>query len=234
MRVAVVRHHEEDWAGFIGAAFRERGAEIDYCLFPDGGSLPGLGGVDHVVVLGAAWSVYDDHPGRAWIADELAWLQRADQAGVPVLGICFGAQALAAALGGRVEAALRGEIGWVTVDSLDTELISPGPWLEFHGDRFLPPPQARVLASSAAGIQAFSLGPHLAVQFHPEADAAQLRAWLRPSGRELAQRAGTNPDHFLAQTLAEEPAARDRAGALVASALLIAGRSASDQGGGGR
>ena len=52
-------------------------------------------------MLGAMPSVYDDGPDRGWIEEELAWLRRADEAGVPVLGICFGAQALCAALGGR-------------------------------------------------------------------------------------------------------------------------------------
>ena len=96
MRVTVISHHEEDSAGFIGAAFEARGADLSVTLVPKE-DLPALDGVDHVVVLGAVWAVYDDSPDRAWIADELAWLQRADEAGVPVLGICFGGQALAAA-----------------------------------------------------------------------------------------------------------------------------------------
>ena len=226
MRVVVIRHHEEDSAGFIGAAFEARGAELSACLFPKEGPLPALDGVDHVVVLGAVWAVYDDSPDRAWIADELAWLRQAEQAGVPVLGICFGAQALAAAFGGRVEAAPRKEIGWSVIDSYDPGLIPPGPWLEFHGDRCLPPPQARVLARNHVGVQAFALGRHLAVQFHPEPDGELLRLWLDAGGREEAERAGVDPDRFLAQTFAEEPAARGRADALVASALLIAQQSA--------
>jgi GMP synthase-like glutamine amidotransferase len=222
MRVAVIRHHEEDSAGFIGTAFEARGAELSVCLFPKEGPLPALDGIDHIVVLGAVWSVYDDSPDRAWIADELAWLRQADEAGVPVLGICFGAQALAAALGGRVEAAPRKEIGWSMVDSYDPELIPPGPWLEFHQDRFFPPRQARVLATNEVGVQAYVLGRHLAVQFHPEPDGALLKAWLDMGGREEAERHGVDADRFLAQTFAEEPAARARADVLVASALLIA------------
>ena len=226
MRVVVIGHHEEDSAGFIGEAFRARGAELSMHLFPKDGPLPDLDGADHVIVLGAIWSVYDDSPDRAWIADELAWLRRADEAGVPVLGICFGAQALAAAFGGRVEAAPRKEVGWRLVDSFDPGLIPPGPWLEFHGDRCLPPRQARVLARNDVGVQAFVIGRHLAVQFHPEPDGDLLRLWLEVGGREEAEQAGTDPDAFLAETYAEEPAARERADTLVASALLIAQQAA--------
>ena len=130
MRVTVVRHHLEDDAGFVGAAFEDRGATLTVHRFPADGPLPDPSGADHIVVLGAAWSVYDTDPERAWVADEMAWLRRANQAGVPVLGICFGAQALAAALGGEVKPAARKEIGWSYVDTLDSSLIAPGPWLE--------------------------------------------------------------------------------------------------------
>ncbi len=226
MRVTVIRHHEEDSAGFIGAAFEARGAELSVSLFPKE-DLPPLDGVDHVVVLGAVWAVYDDSPDRAWIADELAWLRRADEAGVPVLGICFGGQALAAAFGGRVEAAPRKEIGWSMIDSADHGLIPPGPWLEFHNDRFFPPPQARIHARNEVGVQAFSLRRHLGVQFHPEPDGALLAQWLEMGGRAEAEREGVDADQFLADTYAQETDARRRADALVAAALRIAEQAGS-------
>jgi GMP synthase-like glutamine amidotransferase len=145
-----------------------------------------------------------------------------DGAGVPVLGICFGAQALCAALGGQVEAAARKEIGWTMIDSADPDLIPPGPWLQFHGDRCLPPDEAAILATNEIGVQAFSIGRHLAVQFHPEVDGGQLQRWFDGGGRDEAQRADQDPDAFLARTIAEEPAARVRADRLVGSALRLA------------
>ena len=180
MRVTVVRHHEEDSAGFIGHAFASRGAELAEHLFPKEGPLPEPGALDHVVLLGANFSVYEEGPNADWIAEELAWLRRADEAGVPVFGICFGAQALAAAFGGRVGPAARREVGWTVVDTLDPALIPAGRWLEFHGDQCYPPPRATLLARNALGVQAFALGRHLAVQFHPEVDEAQLRAVEAP------------------------------------------------------
>ncbi len=211
MRVVVVRHHAIDEAGFIADAFEARGAELAVHQFPKGGPLPSLDSVDHIVVLGAAWSVYEERIS-GWIGDELDWLRAADAAGIPVLGICFGAQALTAALGGQVEAAPQSEVGWTTVETLDPALIEPGPWLEFHHDRCIPPPGARLLARNELCVQAFSLRQHLAVQFHPEVDAAQVSLWLNDGGKAEAERAGQDPDKLIAQSEAEEPQAALRAG----------------------
>jgi GMP synthase-like glutamine amidotransferase len=221
MRVIVVRHHAIDDAGFIADAFRARGGELLVHLFPKGGPLPALDGVDHIVVLGAAWSVYEERIS-GWIGAELDWLRAADAAGIPVLGICFGAQALTAALGGEVEAAPRSEVGWTMVETLDPDLIEPGPWLEFHHDRCLPPPGARLLARNELCVQAFTVGPHLAVQFHPEVDAAQVTRWLADGGKAEAEAAGQDPDKLIAQTEAEKQQAALRADRLVAAALRLA------------
>lgn len=220
MRVVVIRHHDMDSAGFIGAAFEARGAELDTRLFPDDGPLPSLAGVGHIVVLGSISSVNDDQP---WIAAELAWLRAADQAGVPILGICFGSQALCVATGGRVERSPVKEIGWTTVGSADPGLIPDGPWLEFHGDRCLLPDEARVLAASELCPQAFSVGRHLGVQFHPEVDGAQFKRWLDAGCDAEVVDHGLDPDEFLARTIREEPASRARAGRLVTAALRLAG-----------
>lgn len=223
MRVIVIRHHAEDSPGFIAEAFKARGAELSIHLFPGDGALPALDGVDQVVVLGAIPSVNETGPPSLWIKEELAWLREADAAGVPVLGICFGAQALCAAFGGTVEQAPAKEIGWRLVETVDPELIPAGPWLEFHGDRCLPPAGTTVLATNEVGVQAFAIGKHLAVQFHPEVDGDQLRAWLDGGARAEAASAGQDPEAFLAATIAEEPQARARADRLVATALRFAG-----------
>jgi GMP synthase-like glutamine amidotransferase len=191
-------------------------------LYPRDGRLPDLAGIDHLVLLGAVWSVYDNEAVGDWIDDYLGWLRQADAAGVPVLGICFGAQALATALGGGAEAAPRSEIGWTKIETFDPEVIEEGPWLEFHSDRCLPPAGARILARTEVCVQAFSLARHLAVQFHPEVDAAQLSGWLANGGRAEAERAGQDPDELIIRAKAEEPDSKLRADRLVAAALRLA------------
>jgi GMP synthase-like glutamine amidotransferase len=222
VRVAVVRHHAEDSAGFIADAFEAAGAEITTYLFPEEDGLPDLTGIDHVILLGAIPSVYDEGAAKGWITEELAWLRKADEAGVPVFGVCFGAQALCAMRGGEVVPAARKEVGWITVDSDDPAAIPAGPWLLFHGDVCLPPPDATVLARNETGVQAFAIGRHLAVQFHPEVDEAQLQLWMEAGGRDEALRAGVDPRQMLTETAAQEPASKARAEALVATALRLA------------
>lgn len=224
MRVVVVRHHEEDSPGFLADAFAARGARVETHLFPEGGSLPDAAGADHVVVLGADHSVNDPYP---WIEEELRWLR---DLRTPVLGICFGAQALARAFGGRVEKAAAPEIGWVTVRPRRAPglgvRIEAGPWLQFHGDRCVLPTEATLLAENDAGVQAFVVGRHLGVQFHPEVDAAQLAGWLEHGGREAALAAGRDPEALLAETAAREPEAARRADSLVGTCLAHAARPA--------
>lgn len=215
MRVLVLKHHEEDSAGFVGDAFEGAGADLTTHLFPGDGPLPPVEGFDAVVVLGAKWSVYDVESIGSWIGMELDWLRSADEAGVPVLGICFGAQALTAAHGGRVELAPAWEIGWRTIEPVGDPVIDPGPWMQFHSDRCVLPDHAVLLAENEIGPQAFSLGPHLGVQFHPEVDGAQLSGWLNFGEREVALAQGVDPDALLEETIAQEQDAKKRAEGVV-------------------
>jgi len=104
-------------------------------------------------------------------------------------------------------------------------VIPAGPWLEFHNDRCLPPAAATVLARNDVAVQAFRIGRHLAVQFHPEVDGPQLKRWLDAHTDSDAATLGIDPDQFLADTIREEPAARARASRLVAASVRISGSS---------
>jgi GMP synthase-like glutamine amidotransferase len=113
-----------------------------------------------------------------WVPIEIAMLRDAVAADVPVLGLCFGGQALAVALGGAVERMEMPEIGWIPVDSADPS-IPAGPWLQYHRDRIKLPLGVGQIASSPAGPAAFRYGRHLGLQFHPEADADLVDLWAR-------------------------------------------------------
>ncbi len=163
------------------------------------------------VVLGSSGSLAQDVPG--WAHDVVAWLRAADAAGLPVLGICFGAQALATALGGAVHRLPTPEIGWVRVASADESRVPPGPWMAWHEDGLTPPPLAYELASNAFGTQAFCLRRHLAVQFHPEVTPDIVAGWLRIPGARLPD-AGLTEEELLAATDAQAGSVAVRAAQL--------------------
>jgi GMP synthase-like glutamine amidotransferase len=133
------------------------------------------------------------------VAHEATLLREASDAGVAVLGICFGSQLLARALGGQALPAKRAEIGWVQVRTDDPALVPRGPWFQWHHDTFTPPAGAVVLADSAVGPQAYTLGRSLGVQFHPEVTNEIVEEWVSLGGDDLA-RHGVDPDRLLGET----------------------------------
>lgn len=223
-RALLVRHDEFSLGGYVAERLVERGWELSELLvvppgrFDDPGVEVDFGNpADHdlLVPLGAPWSVYDRERIGSWVGPELDWLRAAVAADVPVLGICFGAQALAQALGGTVERAERPEIGWTQVDSDVPELISPGPWAQWHYDRFTVPRGATELARNEVGPQAFVSGRRLGVQFHPEVGTDQLAAWLAHGGEAGARAVGVDPAELLATSDRNAPTARANAHRLV-------------------
>ena len=177
MRVLVLKPHELANPGLIGEALSARGAQLSEHVLADEGPPPPLEGFDAVVVMGAPWSVYGGEV-RPWIDELLERLRQAVAGDVPVLGVCFGAQAFAQANGGWVRRSNDTEVGLHQVETSDPDVVSSGPWFMWHGDTFGPPEGATVLARSAGGPQAYALGPHLLVQFHPEATAEVISKWL--------------------------------------------------------
>jgi GMP synthase-like glutamine amidotransferase len=227
VRALVVQQDHVSPPGPVGEALSDRGYDVEeFLVVPaERFAAPGVdvvfpdpAGYDLLVPMGAPWSVTSEHIA-GWVAGELGLLRTAHAAGVPVLGICFGGQLLAAALGGSVGRASRAEIGWTTVSTSDPDLVPPGPWFSWHEDRWTAPPAAREIARTAVAPQAFVLGRCLAVQFHPELTASQLEGWLDNGGSAYLAAQGVDAGQLLARTGQEQRASAGRARALVGAFL---------------
>ncbi|BBC29789.1 hypothetical protein SGFS_010830 [Streptomyces graminofaciens] len=223
-RALLIRHDHASLSGPIGDRIARLGYSIDELTVVPAErhrtptvdfTFPDPTDYDLVVAFGAPWSVYDRGSVAPWIDGELDLLRTAHTLDIPVLGICFGSQALATALGGRVERAPSPEIGWTKVESDVPELIPAGPWFQWHFDRFETPPGAVELARSAVGPQAYRTGRALGVQFHPEITEETLNLWLDLGGRRQAEENGVDPDRLLSDTIALRDDSRQRAHDLV-------------------
>jgi GMP synthase-like glutamine amidotransferase len=207
VKALVIQHSPTAPAGYVEEWLRERGLEPDVYRIDLGEREIEPRDYELIVTLGSECAADDD--SVAWIAPELRVLRAAARADVAVLGICFGAQILARALGGQVSRNQRPEIGWHEIHSYDPSVIDPGPWLQWHFDRFTPPPGAVLLADSPAGPQAFAAGRSLGLQFHPEASPEIVQDWADEAPRELEQE-GIDPERLMAET--RERAADARTG----------------------
>jgi GMP synthase (glutamine-hydrolysing) len=190
MKAVIVEHESHEGVGQLGPALLKAGFELIR-------RFRGLERVDLeaalVVVLGGSMSVYEAerHP---FLRDELAFLSERVALGRPVLGICLGAQLLAAAAGAEVSRGKNGlEVGVGPVRITKGGAADPAfvglqklTVAHWHADTFSAVPGATLLASSDRYTQqAFRLGPSLGLQFHLELTAEAFGHWLDLGEAEL-------------------------------------------------
>ena len=211
-----------------------RGATLDVVTpetMPDADGGADLTAWDLIVTLGSPAGAWQDID---WVHRQRRFVQDALAGGTPVIGICFGAQLLATAIGGR--AAPMGDrtfCGWHENDEVADPLWR-GPWVRWHSDHLEVPAATEVLARDRGTAQAFhhrdASGTNaVGVQFHPEASPQDADLWASKTP-DMRARAGTTPEAVAAQGAALEGhhAALD---ALFTEMLRRAGVACSSQGG---
>ena len=185
----VLQHLEAEGPYRVADAMKTKGVEVETRLLFAGDPVPpGPSGYDALVVMGGTMSAVNDEgfPTR-WAEIEL--LQEALELGLPILGICLGAQLLAVAAGARVYPGEAGaEVGWLPVelteesksDPLFRGVSSPLTVMHWHGDTFdLPRGSTRLASSEKYPNQGFRLGERAwGLQFHLEVDERAVAAFM--------------------------------------------------------
>lgn len=215
-RVLVVRNDATAPVALLGRWWRAVGLELVDVLADEGGEVPPTvpDGVAGVVAMGGSMSATSD-ADAPWLPAERALLADAVDRGVPVLGVCLGAQLMTVALGGRVQQATPGEAGVIPLeltaaaegDPLFGVLPPAAPVMQYHHDEMVTLPRDAVLLAATPGCrhQAWRIGDRAwAVQGHPEVDAAIVEVWAREDGGH-ARRCGTRADAVVRAVVEQGP-----------------------------
>ncbi len=181
--ILILQNQRDDGPSFLATWLAGQGIAVDLrCSEGGDGFPPNLDDHAALALLGGAMSANDDLPSlrrtEALIVEAIA----SDR---PVIGHCLGGQLIARALGAGVRPSPLPEVGWHRVDWLPgasawfgPDATGTGTVFQWHYEAFeLPRAAQRLAASAACPNQAFAVGPHLALQFHVELDAAKLRQW---------------------------------------------------------
>lgn len=212
-RALVIAHEADGPGGQVAVRLRERGFDIDtHVVTPDheqpnrANPFPDFADYDLIAIMGSIRSLTEKEAIDTWVFDELDRIREAHDRGQPMLGICFGGQLLSEALGGSVERSPITEIGWheVRATAGQANPAGPGPWMQWHHDRFTPPPEATVLAENDAATQMFVMNRTVGTQFHPEVDREHIVNWLATADDEYLNEWGQDRDDLIASIEANE------------------------------
>ncbi len=193
-RVLVFQHVPFEGLGQMEDLLRERGSDViwqPWFAKPDA-MLPDPEAIDLLIVMGGPMSIHDE-TAFPWLRREKAWLRRALDADLPMLGICLGGQLIADALGAEVKANPIKEIGWFPVEwtpagqALFATDVSAATVLHWHGETFSLPEGAQLLASSAVcEQQGYRYGDRVVgLQFHLEMRPEDVTELIENSREEL-------------------------------------------------
>lgn len=192
MRVHYLQHVSFERLGCIEEWLLEKGCETTHTRFYASATLPDIETIDMLIILGGPMSIHDEAQ-FPWLAEEKTFIRQAVESGKAVLGICLGAQLIAAALGARVYRNPEKEIGWFPVRGILTEqpeifqFPAEVTVFHWHGETFdLPPNAVRLAQSKACTHQAFQVGNTvMGLQFHLETTPKAVRDIIENCREEL-------------------------------------------------
>jgi GMP synthase-like glutamine amidotransferase len=222
LKLHILQHVPFEGMGSMEPWLHTRGASFGFTRFFEPWNLPHMEDVDFVIAMGGPMSV-NDEATLPWLVPEKQFIREAIQQGVPVLGVCLGAQLIASALGSRVYPNAHREIGWFDIEATPTlsgtfRFPAKTSVLHWHGETFdLPPGAVRLARSAACENQAFQIGRNvIGLQFHLEMTPLSAQSIINHCRHELVE------DTFVgseASMLSVPPATYDRTHQLMGEVL---------------
>jgi GMP synthase-like glutamine amidotransferase len=221
MKAHVFQHAAFEGLGSIGLWLEARRADVRYTRFFDNEPLPAIDGADLLIAMGGPMSV-NDEADFPWLNAEKQAVRDAIAKGIPLLGVCLGAQLIASALGARVYRNAVKEIGWFPVRGVHApgafQLPAERTVFHWHGETFdLPPAAVRTATSEGCENQAFQIGARvIGLQFHLEMMPAPIAAIVEHCRADLTPGPYVQTEREL---LSAPPARYDAANEVMTSML---------------
>lgn len=196
--IRIFRHISCEGPGYLASFLDKNNIPFELVRIDAGETPPPqIDDVSALVFMGGPMSVNDD---LAWIHQELALIQKAKDADLPILGHCLGGQLISKALGGTISANPVKEIGWLPIQKIQDKPADD--WLptvnndslafHWHGETFsIPEGATAILKSQHCAHQGFVIGNILALQCHVEMTADMVREWADLYKDELAAPSAT-------------------------------------------
>ena len=196
VNIACFLHVPFEGPGAILDWVKKKGHKLQYTRFYKGDALPDASALDMLIIMGGPMDVFDYHV-HPWMGDEIEWVKEFIHMGKPVLGICLGAQIIAAALGEEVYPGPHREIGWHNLQFFpslgDFKIFKDLPItrkvFHWHGDTFnIPEDATRIAASLAFPNQGFIYkNKVMALQFHLEVTPVSIKELVDNCRDELVE-----------------------------------------------
>ena len=196
LKIRCFMHVPFEGPGVMADRIQEKGHRLEYTRFYEGESLPDASEVDLLIIMGGPMNVFDYHM-HGWMQEEIDWVGEFIRSGKPVLGICLGAQIIAAALGEDVYPGPEKEIGWHNLQFLPSlgefrifkALPVARKVFHWHGDTFnIPKGAMRIASSQLFPNQGFIYERRVvALQFHLEMTPDAVKGMIDMCGDELVE-----------------------------------------------